>query len=109
MKCVVCQKRAYSEYCVAHKPRKAIAQNKRPRPYGKQYELWQDFRLNTAIPYLDRVYGHRCACCGIDGLLDIDHIVNKGSRPDLKYSLDNLQYLCRACHRKKTDRIECYH
>jgi 5-methylcytosine-specific restriction endonuclease McrA len=109
MKCEICNKRAYSNFCVQHKPRKPIAQNVKPKPHGKQYELWQDFRLRTAIPYLDRTHGHSCVCCGTSQGLDIDHIVNKGSRPDLKYAVENLQYLCRSCHINKTARLECNH
>ena len=36
---------------------------------------------------------------------DVDHIKNKGSHPELASDLKNLQYLCRGCHRAKTDHL----
>lgn len=41
-----------------------------------------------------------CATCGIRGLVELDHIVaicNGG-----KHEVENLQYLCFACHGRKT-------
>lgn len=102
--CVKCGNKAHSEYCFRHKPRKPIRQR------GKAYMAWTTYRENVAKPYLDRTVGHTCACCGRgDRHLDVDHIINKGSRPDLKYDLNNMQYLCRPCHRAKTDRQVCNH
>lgn len=86
------------------KPPKAI------KPKGKRtlaYERWRD---EVAIPYLDAEYGRTCAAC--QGMrcgnqqLDVDHILNRGSHPSLRMSLDNVQYLGRyPCHIEKTDGI----
>lgn len=98
--CTICGKRAYSDYCVTHKPRKPITQR------GKrtiEYETWRD---TIARPFLDSL-GRQCAICGSINNLQIDHILNRGSRPDLKMSLSNVQYLCDGppnwCHTKKTN------
>ena len=95
--CKLCAKRSYGEYCFAHKPRKPI------KKIGKrtiEYEIWKE---NVAKPYLERK-GHKCAECGATGKLDIDHIQNRGSQPELKMNLLNIQYMCRSCHIRKTNR-----
>lgn len=109
-KCNICGARSYSDYCFIHKPRKAIKRIKRPIQQGKEYERYKKFRDEVAIPYLDKNFGHKCRCCGTAERLDVDHIHSRGSRPELKYQLSNLQWLCRSpCHRNKTDGIECLH
>lgn len=108
--CEICGANSYSGRCFRHKERKPLARIKRPRQNGKEYERWRKFRQEVAIPYMDEHYGHHCRCCGrSDVPLDIDHIHGKGARPELKYQLSNLQYLCRPCHRNKTDHLECSH
>lgn len=88
--------------------RKAIAKvSSKERDYKKWLE-------EIARPFLIEIDGNYCACCGrparIKEKLDIDHIQNKGSRPDLKKDLNNLQLLCRfPCHRNKTDNKPCLH
>lgn len=44
----------------------------------------------------------RCRRCGRAGVLEVDHVipVQDGGAP---YDLDNLQSLCRRCHRDKTN------
>ena len=44
--------------------------------------------------------GWQCVRCGSDELLEVDHIVP--TYADGSNELDNLQTLCRSCHRKKT-------
>jgi 5-methylcytosine-specific restriction endonuclease McrA len=69
-----------------------------------EYEHWRD---TVAIPYLDATYGHKCADCGTTTRkLDVDHIRNRGSHPELKMVLANLAWRCRTCHRAKTDRLD---
>lgn len=98
--CQVCGKRAYSDYCFQHKPRKRIAQK------GRKTEAYETWRDEIARPYLIKTFGAVCAACG--GLrcknkqLDVDHKLKRGSRPDLKMSLDNVQLLGRyPCHWEK--------
>jgi 5-methylcytosine-specific restriction enzyme A len=47
----------------------------------------------------------QCVQCGERRRLEIDHIEAVRHRPDLAYSLSNLQTLCGRCHARKT-RIE---
>lgn len=101
--CTVCGKRAYSDFCMQHKPRKRI------RQMGKEADKWTEFRDTIARPYLDEIDGHNCNCCGRGGKLDVDHIIEKGGHAELKYELSNLQYLCRSCHIEKTAKRECIH
>ena len=89
----ICQVCAYNKYT---KPNKPIAKR------GKKSKEYDDWRINVAIPYLDKQYGHRCAICGVDGKLDIDHIQKRGSHPELKMQITNVRYLCRNCHIKET-------
>lgn len=116
--CTVCGKRAYSDYCVTHKPRKAIISKKRPRQQSdkeKEYQVWKE---TVARPALIGRDGNYCSCCGRppysdiqhDEHFDIDHIKNKGSHVALKRDLANLQLLCRwPCHSLKTDGKSCLH
>lgn len=102
--CVVCGKRAYSDYCVAHKPRKHINQR------GKRTQEYEDWRDTIAIPYLDEKYGRVCFACGGarcgNKQLDVDHELNRGSHPHLKMNLQNVRYLGRyPCHVEKTNAI----
>lgn len=104
MNCLYCGKRAYSEYCVAHKPKKPITKK------GKrtlEYENWRD---NTARPYLMKNFGAVCAACQgsrcHNKQLDIDHIKKRGSSIHLKMDLDNVQFLGRfPCHYEKDNGI----
>lgn len=47
--------------------------------------------------------GFRCVQCGEKVGLEIDHIESVRNRPDLAWSLENLQTLCRRCHTSKTN------
>ncbi|MAK61798.1 MAG: endonuclease [Ponticaulis sp.] len=46
--------------------------------------------------------GWKCVQCGEKVGLEIDHIKPVRDRPDLAWSLDNLQSLCGRCHARKT-------
>ena len=106
MQCLICHKRAYSEYCVQHKPRKPIVlrkplppPKKRIKQRGKGYDKYELFKHTVAIPYLDATFGRKCQVCGTSqNNLDINHIKKRGSHPELKYELTNLEYVCRKCH-----------
>ena len=50
----------------------------------------------------------QCVQCGARRRLECDHIEPVRDRPDLAYSLSNLQILCGRCHARKT-RIEVGH
>lgn len=94
--CQVCGKRAYSDYCVQHKPRKPIPQQ------GKHAKKWQDtrkqwFRENPAKQYV-------CYLCG--KLLNkeettLDHIKPRSGNPELRYEFSNLKPCCWSCNASK--------
>lgn len=50
----------------------------------------------------------RCVQCGARKGLECDHVLPVRDRPDLAYSLANLQILCGRCHARKT-RLEVGH
>lgn len=64
------------------------------------YLVWRD---TVAIPYLDRTFGHVCACgCGRVRNLVVDHIKERSVRPELVMSLTNVQWLAATpCHERK--------
>lgn len=106
--CLVCGKRAYSDYCVRHKPRKRI-----PQQSAKELD-YQEWKEQVARPAVISRDGNNCFCCGrpamSDEKLDLEHTKGKGSRPDLKQDISNLRLFCRfPCHRNKTDNIPCNH
>lgn len=63
-------------------------------------QRWKALRMQA----LDRD-DWACVQCGERRRLEIDHIEPVKDRPDLAYSLANLQTLCGRCHARKT-RIE---
>ena len=91
--CQVCGKRAYSNYCFTHKPRKPI---KQVSDKQAKYHNWLE---DIARPYLIDRLGNKCSCCSRPAIdvekLDIEHAITKGSRPDLKQNLDNLTLMFR--------------
>lgn len=66
-------------------------------------QRWKALRLQV----LERD-GWACVECGSHIRLEIDHIEPVRDRPDLSYSLGNLQALCGRCHSRKT-RLEVGH
>ena len=100
--CSVCGKRAYSDFCMQHKPRKRIAQKGKQ---SKEYDTWRD---EVAKPYLDATYGRVCADCGGkrcgNRQLDVDHIRKRGmgGARSKTFDINNVQYLGRfPCHFEK--------
>lgn len=64
---------------------------------------WKALRLQA----LERDEWRCVSCCARKGL-ECDHVLPVRDRPDLAYSLSNLQILCGRCHARKT-RIEVGH
>ena len=77
--------------------------------YGHRAQDQAKWIKEIGRPELIRRYGEVCNCCGTHDDLTVDHIKTKGSRPDLKKNIDNLQFLCFVCHRNKTDHLTCVH
>lgn len=49
---------------------------------------------------------YTCVICGLceKDIMEVDHIIPKKLRPDLKSELSNLMTICPNCHRRKTNR-----
>lgn len=62
----------------------------------------QDARWKALRLAAKRRDGWRCVRCGGREGLEVDHIQPREKRPDLAWSLDNLQTLDRKCHLTKT-------
>lgn len=74
---------------------------------GKAGQKYKAFRNDVAYPYLAKKFGKKCThCSATDVPLDVDHIIKRGSHPELKYDLDNMQLLCRSCHHKKDNTVD---
>ena len=58
---------------------------------------WKALRLKA----LERD-GWRCVQCPERRGLEVDHVLPVRDRPDLAWSIDNLQCLCGRCHARKT-------
>ena len=58
---------------------------------------WKALRLKA----LDRDEW-RCVQCNERRGLEVDHVLPVRDRPDLAWSIDNLQSLCGRCHARKT-------
>lgn len=78
--------------------------------YGRRAQELAGWIRDVGRPAVIKRDGEKCACCGSTwDDLTVDHIKTKGSRPDLKRDINNLQLLCYVCHRNKTDHIPCLH
>lgn len=106
--CTFCESAYHTAFSCPSKPRAPMRTNvglrisKPMKRIGKQGLRYKEFRDTVAYPYLVAKFGEKCAICGTPGKnLDVDHILKRGSHPELKYDLNNLQLLCRACHSKK--------
>ena len=60
-------------------------------------QRWKGLRVKA----LERD-GWKCCQCNERRGLEVDHILPVRDRPDLAWSLDNLQCLCGGCHSRKT-------
>ena len=60
---------------------------------------WEsDFRRT---PLLEK-FGYKCAKCDCKENLEVDHIKPCFSHPELAFDEDNVQILCKECHREKS-------
>lgn len=105
--CKVCSSDTHTAFLCPKRARKPLTTKKRLNNRGKKVMAYEHWRDTVAKPYLDRTYGHVCATVGCEETdsLDVDHVLNRGSRPDLVMDLTNVQYLCRQHHYEKTFHI----
>lgn len=67
---------------------------------------WVGGSLNWANRQVRIRDNNTCQICGLkdEEIMQVDHIIPKSVRPDLKTNLDNLMTLCPNCHARKTIR-----
>lgn len=106
MKCKVCGKNAYSEYCFAHKPRKSLTNNGKGLKSSKKEKPVQDMFLFFKDIWNKRKQ-HQCENCGkwlgkepLSYMFD--HLLEKSKHPELMFEEDNIMLVCLECHDKKT-------
>lgn len=92
--CKYCQATTHYPYKCKLNPKKP----KRIKQIGRRGLKYNDWRDNVAKPYLIAKNGYKCVICGSQKKLDIDHILKRGSHPELKMDLNNVRFLCRSCH-----------
>lgn len=104
MKCKVCGKNAESEYCFAHKQRKAL--NGRTK-LGKKPKVVSTTMRDFFVEIWNKRKEHKCENCGkwlgkepLSYMFD--HILEKSTHPDLKFEERNIMLLCLECHDEKT-------
>lgn len=62
---------------------------------------WKDIRVKALVR--DEMMCCECKRNGIDTLgEEVDHVKELQDYPELAFELDNLEYLCKPCHSKKT-------
>jgi 5-methylcytosine-specific restriction endonuclease McrA len=101
--CVVCGKRAYSDYCVQHKPRTPIKTYRQLNKIGKVAQ-----RTNAAVAKWKNTQkpNHQgywqCYICGrmIDYLI-AEHVKSKVRHPELRTDPNNMKPVCNECNAAK--------
>lgn len=93
--CLVCGKRAYSDYCVQHKPRKPLKTNKPIRRIGKKAQEWIEYRHE----WIKRNSGREWHCIIGGALLTLDtltldHDVPRSRDTTLRVKDSNINEMC---------------
>lgn len=105
--CRNCGAKGHTAFLCPARPRKPLKAKKPMNKVGRRTLLYRTWRNTVAIPYLDKRYGRVCAKrgCTETKRLEVDHIKNRGSHPDLIMDVHNVQYLCKPHHYQKTYHI----
>lgn len=102
--CKVCGKRAYSNYCVQHKPKKPLKKTKYLKRIGKVGRQWAQTRKEWIQKNLPDKGYWECRYCGKKLTIDkltLDHKLSRSRRPDLRFEHDNLVPACWECNNQK--------
>ena len=101
--CIVCGKRAYSDYCVQHKPRKPLKTYKPIPKIGKQTK-----KTNAAVAKWKRTqkpnhqgYFECYICHKWVTYLEAEHKQSKVRHPELRTDQTNFAATCSDCNREK--------
>lgn len=72
---------------------------------GKQTKKWLAFRRQYLKKHQNWYGLWNCERCqAVTEYPELDHIKKRSTHPELKYDEDNIQLLCKPCHRKETAR-----
>ena len=101
--CTVCGKKAFSDFCMAHKPRKAMTTTKPMNKVGKVTK-----QTNAAVAKWKRTQAtnhqgyYECYICHkwVPYLM-AEHVKSKARNPDRRTDLENLKPSCADCNREK--------
>lgn len=95
-----------------HWPYQCFKNPKKPKPkkYGKHYAMWRkvrraalDSKAEAALPC------YICSRYVRVGEATLDHVKPRGSHPELRYELSNLQICCVECNSEKGSKsLEAY-
>lgn len=84
-------------YCKEHyNPSKPFSKAVRSNENLYQSSRWRNLRKLHLEKY------DYCVMCGSRSDLTVDHIITPRGNEDLFFSAENLQTLCKSCHRFKT-------
>lgn len=75
-----------------------VAGKKHPRWKGGKWLYWRKKCLERD--------DYTCVVCGLrdEEIMDVDHIKPKGTHPELRLEITNLQTMCPNCHKRKSNR-----
>lgn len=110
--CIVCGKTAFSQYCMQHKPRKAmkastgLKTNKRINTIGPVTKRWLETRAEWIRLNPGPWVCHYCPTKLDTQTLTLDHLYSRSLRPDLRFELSNL---VPACSFHNTDKSSTPH
>lgn len=112
--CTVCGKRAYSDYCVQHKPRNPIKSLKKPLQHiplpsprkrikqkAKQGLLWDATRDRWFKEHQAPYICHYCGKFLPRKQTTLDHKIPRSRAPELRHDFDNLVPCCYSCNSLK--------
>jgi len=98
-----CPQLTYDGFCDDHKQHKWEGDRYRGTTASRGYDNdWKRVRL-LALRRDKFVCQHCLKENRVTVAVDVDHIVPIDAVPQLRLKLDNLQSLCRPCHRAKTE------
>lgn len=106
LSCLVCGKRAYSEYCVQHKPRKFIKKESASYKAKRQACAKQWYRGNPPDEngewpcYLNGL-SRRCLIKVNPETIKLEHVIPKVKAPELKFEPSNLKASDEFCNSVK--------
>lgn len=117
--CLVCNKRAYSDYCVQHKPKKPIKSSikplkrtplppprKRINQRGKVAKQWTETRNQWFIDNPAEFYVcYLCKKLIPKNETTLDHKIPRSRSPSLRFDPSNLAPCCWTCNGAKGSRV----